>query len=218
MFKTSFAALEQTDVYLPSGDRLTARRFRTLGHALGMSTGAEEVHYLVERGLDHWARRGIENAEKWDTNPIYHVLHESSYANGLATRWSAHRLRAEFPQFDSIDTPFLTGEHVYPWQLQDWQSLQPFAEVAHLLSEEPWPVLYDPQRLAGNTVPCAAAVYTDDPYVERVFSDETAKVVPGLQLWHTDQHDHDALRVDGVLILDQLFSMTNTRPGQRASQ
>ena len=202
--------LEQSKVYLPSGDQLTARRYRTLGHALGMSTGFEEVHYLVERGLDYWALRGIENAQKWDTNPIYHVLHESSYANGHPTQWSAHRLRAEYPQFDSLEQPFLTGEHVYPWQLEDWQRLRPFSEVASLLAEEPWPVLYDPARLALNTVPCAAAVYTDDPYVERAFSDETAKEVPGIAVWRTDEHDHDALRVVGAPILDKLFSMVES--------
>ncbi len=199
--------LEASDVRLPSGDRLTPRRYRTLGHALGMSTGAEEVHYLVERGLDFWAKRGIENAQKWDTNPIYHVLHESSYADGHPTRWSADRLRAEFPEFDSMDVPYLTGEHVYRWQLEDWQRLSPLAEVAEMLAEEPWPTLYDPIVLAQNNVPCAAAVYTDDPYVELQFAEETASHVPGLQLWLTDEHDHDALRVVGAPILDRLFSM-----------
>jgi pimeloyl-ACP methyl ester carboxylesterase len=199
--------LEDQQVYLPSGDRLTARRYRTLGHSLGMSTGAEEVHYLVERGLQYWALRGIENAQKWDTNPMYQVLHESSYANGHATRWSAQRVRPQFPQFDALDLPFFTGEHVYPWQLEDWQRLQPLADVAEILAEEVWPVLYDPVRLASNSVPCAAAVYTEDLYVERQFSEEVAKHVPGIKLWLTDEHDHDALRVVGGPILDRLFTM-----------
>jgi pimeloyl-ACP methyl ester carboxylesterase len=199
--------LDSKQVHLPSGDPLTARRYRTLGHSLGMSTGAEEVHYLVERGLEYWALRGIENAQKWDTNPIYQVLHESSYANGHATQWSAQRVRPQFPQFDSMDLPFFTGEHVYPWQLKDWNRLQPLAEVAELLAEEVWPVLYDPVRLAANSVPCAAAVYTDDPYVESHFSQEVARNVPRLNVWLTDEHDHDALRVVGGPIIDRLFSM-----------
>jgi pimeloyl-ACP methyl ester carboxylesterase len=205
--RSLLSTLDASNVYLPSGDRLTARRYRTLGLALGMSTGAEEVHYLVERGLDFYAKRGIENAQKWDINPIYQVLHESSYANGHATRWSAHRMRAEFPAFDSMDVPFFTGEHVYPWQLTDWQRLQPFAEVAELLAEKQWPVLYDPVRLSANSVPCAAAVYTDDPYVESQFSLEVAEQVPNMKLWVTDEHDHDALRVAGTEVLDQLFGL-----------
>jgi pimeloyl-ACP methyl ester carboxylesterase len=199
--------LRNSNVHLPSGDRLTARRYRTLGLALGMSTGAEEVHYLVERGLDFYARRGIENAQKWDINSIYQVLHESSYANGHATRWSAHRLRAEFPEFDSMDVPFFTGEHVYPWQLTDWQRLQPLADVAEILAEHPWPILYDPVRLGANVVPCAAAVYTDDPYVESQFSLEVVEQVPNIGLWVTDEHDHDALRVAGTEVLNQLFGL-----------
>ncbi len=206
--------LETNPVHLPSGDLLTAQRYRTLGHALGMSTGAEEVHYLVERGLDYWALRGIENAQKWDTNPIYQVLHESSYADGHFTGWSAHRLRAEFPEFDDLELPYFTGEHVYPWQVTDWKRLNPFKEVAEILADELWPMQYDPARLAKNRVPCAAAVYTYDPYVEREYSEETAKAVPGLQLWVSDEHDHDGLRTDGELILSQLFEMTGRQlPG-----
>src|SRR5262249_12303851 len=40
--------LEAEEIRLPSGDRLTPRRFRQLGHTLGMSDGAEQLHYLVE--------------------------------------------------------------------------------------------------------------------------------------------------------------------------
>ena len=40
--------LETEDVRPPSGDRLTGRRFRQVGHVLGMSDGAETVHYIVE--------------------------------------------------------------------------------------------------------------------------------------------------------------------------
>jgi hypothetical protein len=46
------ARLEADDVRLPSGDRLTARRFRQLGSLLGMSDGAEALHYIVERDVD----------------------------------------------------------------------------------------------------------------------------------------------------------------------
>jgi hypothetical protein len=180
-----------------------------LGLMLGMSTGAEELHYLVERGLDFVALRGIETAQRWDTNPIYHVLHESSYADGRSTGWSAQRLRGEFPAFDDLDKAYFTGEHVYPWQLQEWQRLQPFADAAEILAEEPWPKLYDASVLARNTVPCAAAVYPNDPYVEYEFTLETADNLGALQLWVSDEHDHDALRVDGVFVLDELFDLVH---------
>ena len=45
--------------------------------------------------------------------------------------------------------------------------------AAELLAQGRWPALY-PVRLAENTVPCAAAIYDDDMYVERALSVETA--------------------------------------------
>ena len=207
--RSFLTTLKKSDVRLPSGDRLSVERYQMLGLMLGMSTGAEELHYLVERGLDFVALRGIENAQRWDTNPIYQVLHESSYADGQRTRWSAQRVRAEFPAFDDPDKPYFTGEHVYPWQLQEWQRLRPFADVAEILAEEPWPKLYDADTLARNTVPCAAAVYPDDPYVEYKFTLETADTLSALRMWTSDEHDHDALRVDGVYVLDELFSLVH---------
>src|SRR5207248_9319440 len=36
------------ELRLPSGDLLTSRRFRQLGFWLGMSTGAERLHYILE--------------------------------------------------------------------------------------------------------------------------------------------------------------------------
>jgi hypothetical protein len=80
-------------------------------------------------------------------------------------------------------------------------------EAAEILAEHPWPILYDPVRLGANAVPCAAAVYTDDPYVESQFSLEVAERVPNMHLWVTDEHDHDALRVAGTEVLNQLFGL-----------
>ena len=42
---------DQGDVYLPSGDLLTVRRFQTLGILLGASDGFEELHYLLEHAF-----------------------------------------------------------------------------------------------------------------------------------------------------------------------
>ena len=58
----------------------------------------------------------------------------------------------------------------------DYGELQPLREAAELLAAETdWPVLYDVEKLAHNPVPGAAAVYYDDMYVERSFSEETAR-------------------------------------------
>src|SRR5919201_2114736 len=40
--------LQEGEVRLPSGDFLTRRRVRQLGHLLGMGNGAEDLHYVLE--------------------------------------------------------------------------------------------------------------------------------------------------------------------------
>jgi hypothetical protein len=58
-----------------------------------------------------------------------------------------------------------------------------------------------------NQGPCAAAVYYDDMYVERAFSEETASTIRGMKVWVTNQYEHNALRADGDKVLDRLLGM-----------
>ena len=44
-------------------------------------------------------QQGFEGQLSWDSNPLYVLLHESIYCQGgVASDWSAHRVRAE-PEF-----------------------------------------------------------------------------------------------------------------------
>ena len=190
--------LDRDELRLPTGDRLTSRRLRSLGDVLGMSDGAEELHYLLEldpdsRGFGHDA---LALDLGFDRNPLYAVVHEASYADGVATRWSAQRVRPA--EYDDDPTLF-TGEHVFPWVFEDYGSLAPLRDAANLLAEHEWPRLYDADVLRANEVPCAAAIYANDPYVERVFSEETAALVRGLRPWVTSEFEHNALRTGEVL-------------------
>jgi hypothetical protein len=65
--------------------------------------------------------------------------------------------------------------------------------------------------LRSNTVPVAAAVYTEDLYVERAFSEETAALVPGLRAWVTSEYDHNGLRADGEHVLGRLLDLVRGR-------
>jgi pimeloyl-ACP methyl ester carboxylesterase len=200
--------LEQRDVRFPAGDRLTWRRFRQVGSALGMSDGAERLHYLLERPADSPAfLRDVEDPLGFTRNPLYAVLHEACWADGGATRWSAQRmLPAEIESED-----LLTGEHVYPWMFEDYAALAPLREAADLLAEHEWPYLYDPETLSRNEVPCAAVIYAEDMYVERCFSEETAAQIRGLKLWITNEYQHNGLRVDGDRILGRLLDLAQGR-------
>ena len=193
------------EISVPSGT-MTRRWFRQVGSMLGMSDGAERLHFLLERDPRS-------PAFCWDLaaalpfngrNPLYVAIHEASYADGHPTRWSAERV---MPDEFREDVTLFTGEHVYPWNFDDDTSLAPLREAAHLLAERPWPRLYDPDVLRTCGVPCAAAVYAEDAYVDRTFSEETASLVPTMRTWVTNEYEHNALRVDGNRVLDRLIAM-----------
>jgi pimeloyl-ACP methyl ester carboxylesterase len=203
------ARLEAEDVRLPTGDRLTARRLRTHGNKLGMSDGFEALHYILELPFgspaflhDAADELGIVR------NPIYALLHEACYADGGVTGWSAQRTRpAEFDEHPE----WFSGEHILPWVFEDYAALAPARDVAHELAAVDWPRLYDEDVLRANRVPVAAAIYTEDLYVERQFSEETAALVPGMRAWVTNEFDHNGLRADGERILDRLLDLARGR-------
>jgi pimeloyl-ACP methyl ester carboxylesterase len=201
--------LEADPIRLPSGDRLTAGRLRQLGNLLGMSDGSEHLHYILE--LDPGSPAFAHDAEAalpFARNPLYAIVHEACYADGGATRWAAERTLPD----EYRETPeLLTGEHVYPWMFEDYGALAPLREAAEILATHEWPRLYDAERLAANAVPAAAAVYAEDPYVERAFSEETAARTRGLRAWVTSEYDHNGLRADGERILDRLLDLARGR-------
>ncbi|MHA6782708.1 hypothetical protein ACVGOW_17195 [Pseudonocardia saturnea] len=193
---------------LASGDRLSLARLRQLGDLLGRSDGAEAVHAILELPPDSPAFAHDVDAIGFSRNPLYAVLHEASWADGGVTGWSAERVLP--PEY--ADEPALfTGEHVHPWMFEEFGALAPLRDAAELLAAHDWPRLYDPAVLAANEVPAAAAIYTDDLYVERVFSEETAAQVRGLRPWITSEYEHNGLRVDGARILDHLLDLARGR-------
>ncbi len=211
--------LREREVLLPDGALLTPRRFQQLGLAFGASDGFETVHYLLEEAFIEGSR-GPElsypflshfmQEQHFETNPIFAILHESIYCQGTASNWSAERLRREYPLFepDPERQILFTGEMIYPWMFDEYPQLQPLKEAAELLAAyADWPQLYDLAQLRNNRVPCAAAVYYNDMYVERTYSEETAREIRGIKLWVTNQYEHNALRADGEVLLDRLLRM-----------
>ena len=152
-------------------------------------------------------QRGVDRVAG-DAELVLRVVHEACYADGGATRWSADRL---LPTVYDESPELFTCEHVFPWMFEDYGALAPLREAAERLAEHEWPRLYDEQRLAANDVPAAAAIYADDPYVERAFSEETAAHIRGLRPWVTNEYDHNGLRADGARILGRLIDLVRGR-------
>jgi pimeloyl-ACP methyl ester carboxylesterase len=210
--------LDTHEELLPTGERLSSRRFRTIGTALGQVSGFDALHFALEdpfttvRGQRRLRERfllEVGGRLSFAAHPLYAVLHESIYAQGSATNWSAHRVREEFPAF-ALDAPEFrfTAEHVYPWQFEEDPALVPLRGAAELLAADAGlPPLYDADVLAENTVPVAAAVYVDDLFVPYQFSQATASAIRGARTFVTNEYQHDGLRMDGRRLLDVLFGL-----------
>ena len=210
---------------LNGGYRLTVEAFQSLGILLGGSEGSHRLHYLLENAFVRTAQgpalsdafqEDVQSLLSYAGHPLYALVHEACYAQGgRPTAWSAERVRADFPQFDAAKTlagdgPVLfTGESVHPWTFDCDPALRPLRETADLLAERTdWAPLYDPDRLAANEVPVAAAVYHDDMYVDTDHALTTARTIRGLRTYVTNEFEHDGVRAGGPRVLDRLLALT----------
>ncbi|MFC3023598.1 alpha/beta fold hydrolase [Vibrio zhugei] len=207
------------EVYLPNGQRFTVEQFQQIGIRFGVSDSFLPTYYALESAFVSVNGESVLNyaflndmlmAQAYQTNPIYAILHESIYCQSSASRWSAHRIRDEYPQFHyQSGQPFLfTGEMVYPWMFEQYQCLQPLKTAAMQLAEKSdWSMLYSPDTLSHNAVPISCAVYADDMFVDMELTKETLDAIPYARAWITNEYEHNGLRADGERVLDQLIQM-----------
>jgi len=202
-------ALLAEPVPLASGDLLTSDRVRQLGLNLGMSGGAETLHYLLELPPYSPAfRHDADDPLDFARDPIYHLLQEASWADGGATRWAAQRVR---PEAYEREPELLYGEHMLASVYDDYAALRRLRDAAHALAEHEWPRLYDFDVLASNEIPTAAAIYADDLYVPMRYSTDSARRIRGLRAWITNEYEHNGLRADGERILGRLIDLARGR-------
>lgn len=213
--------LDANPVMLPDGDRLSVRRFQSLGLDFGMGPGFENIHWLLDEAfaapdrLSDQFLGSVMQATAYHSNPLFAVIHEAIYGQGEgATAWSAERLLAEFPEFDAKARPLLfTGEMIYPSMFEEVALLKPFRVAAEVLARRPrYSQLYDKARLAENTVPFSAVVYHDDMYVDAGLSLQTARAVGNLDVWITNEFEHDGIRQSGA-VFDRLVAMVAEKGG-----
>ncbi|POH72368.1 alpha/beta fold hydrolase [Arthrobacter glacialis] len=205
--------------YLPTGERLTPERVQMLGNYLGGNTRFDGLHYLLEdafvptvdgeRLSDNFLAQVSAQVSR-ASQPLYALMHESIYVQDEASDWAAARVLGEHPDFHpDVAEPLLTGEAVYPWYFEQDPALVPLGELAEVLAQriEGWGRLYSREQLSNNTVPVAAAVYTNDIYVDREISLATAASVKGLQVWESAQFHHDGIADDGEGIFAKLLAL-----------
>jgi pimeloyl-ACP methyl ester carboxylesterase len=197
------------DIVLTSGEVVSVSRLRSIGSALGDDNGWQRLWSVLDADPST-------NAFRYDLaalmpfggrNPLYYVFHESSYADGFATNWSAERTE---PQDYRDDVTLFTGEHVR----RDWTrtvpAFQPWAAVVDTLAAHEWPKLYDAAAIASSGATGAASVYVNDVYVPVEFSLETAALIPGVHTYVTSANEHSGLRT-GSAVLPHLIDLARGR-------
>ena len=204
------AAAGEGAIALPDGEIVSPSRMRSLGHLLGANDGWLALHGLLEldpasNAFRHDLARLLPSGGR---NPLYYVIHESSYADGVVTSWAAERTE---PDDFRADPTLLTGEHVRREWLDTVPALRPWKEVALRIAEHPWPRLYDAAALAASDARGAAAVYVNDVYVPLELSLETAALLPGVELLVTSEHEHNGLRASGGAVLAHLIDLADGR-------
>ncbi|MFT6178683.1 MAG: pimeloyl-ACP methyl ester carboxylesterase [Akkermansiaceae bacterium] len=210
--------LEENDVRFSNGDRVIPQMVQLLGLKFGFAHTAEEIHFLLEEAfvktgdkevVSHTFKVGLQAALRFDTNPIFAILHEAIYAQGGATGWACEAVQKElYPQFDNFDDFLFYGEMVFPWMFDEISELKGMKDAAEILAaKDDWPVLYDKEVLSRNTVPVACAVYANDMFVNVKFSRETVDFVPNMKAWVTSEFEHCGLRVGGENIFSRLIDL-----------
>lgn len=220
--------LEHSDERLPTGERLSARRLRTVGIQLGRGNGFHALAYLFEdpftmvrgeRRLKTDFLHEVGAQVSFAQGPLYAAIHESIYggvASQEATNWSAHRVREEIPGFEEHADPqgkdpfFLTGEHIFPWMFEEDPALQAFQQEAEALAARRWERSpYDAEVLSQRAPSIGAAVYLDDIFVPFEESMATAQTYRDARLMVTNLQQHDGIRTHGGEIFAQLRTLVN---------
>ncbi|WP_018296088.1 alpha/beta fold hydrolase [Corynebacterium lubricantis] len=221
--------LDNADERLSSGERLSSRRFRTVGVGLGRGVGFGDLAALLEapfhkvggeKRLRTDVLADIGERVSFEKAPLYGVVHESIYGGTVpgATAWSAQRVSEGLEGFHPDASPtesgpfYLTGEHIFPFQFEEDPALMPFRDVAEkLANKDDWAQLYSPDALADVPTVCAAAVYTDDIYVPRELSLETAESIRDVRVWETSDLQHDGIRRAGEEVFARLYASVRER-------
>lgn len=136
------------------------------------------------------------------------LLHEAIYCDGPsygASAWAAERVQASLGEtwdyttrLEAGSAPIqLTGEMVYSWMADDFAWLKPLKPCAEILAQKAdWARLYDEATLGREDAPPVAALVSyEDIYVERDFSEATARLIGPAghaKLWITNEFQHCA--------------------------
>ncbi|UIZ91726.1 alpha/beta fold hydrolase [Corynebacterium sp. CNCTC7651] len=203
--------LENHDVRMPTGERLSSTRFRMVGVLLGEEGDFGALATLMEMPFTTYRGekrlRGdflaqVGSIISLETMPLWAVVHESVMARpGHPTRWSAERIyREEFADLT------LLGNHFFATHFEEDPALKPFYgavdEVQHMDT-----LTAQARDLSGNEVPTAALLFKPDLFIPYELTADSASRIGNLKLWSHDEWFHDGIWVHGREVAKGLFEM-----------
>ncbi|PBK86960.1 alpha/beta-hydrolase [Armillaria gallica] len=218
--------LEENELQVSNGGRLSPNRFQHLGMDFGMHGGIDRVHQLVFRAANDLDTFGhltyktvqlIEQAQSFDGNPIFSILHEAIYCQGRASKWAAARTLQDYPQFSwtsvknlaESEPIYFTGEMIFPSMFDDYANLRPLKGAAEIIAQyDGWGQLFDLQQLSKNEVKVSSVSYFDDMYVDFDLAQDTAAKIKNTEQYVTNQLVHSGLRADPKDVMKHLFQLS----------
>ncbi|KAL6714535.1 hypothetical protein ACLMJK_007960 [Lecanora helva] len=214
--------IQNNNVSLPSGGKLSVLRLRQLGMDFGFHGGIDVVHEMICRlttDLNHFdfftrpTLAQFEEMQPFDKYPLYALMHQPLYARRNAPNWSADRVLKRHPEFmhislDDNQPVLFTGEMVFRDMYNDYDELRPLLATADILeSKDDWPELYDEAKLAKNEVPVYSASFIEDMYVDFDLARETASKINNCKTFVTNVLYHDALVNKTDELMKHLFAL-----------
>ncbi len=225
--------LNNVEEFLPTGERLTANRFRFVGVALGEEQGFHSLAILLEepfdrRQADKRLRKDflamVNDFVSLERNPLWAVLHETLFGGpGQAPNWAAERTMAGRPGFrldadpTNLDEPYyLLGNYFFKHHFDEDPALIPFREEVHKLAQKTdFSRVFNEEQLYVNEVPAVVALYEQDMYIPFEMACENAAKIGNMKVWSHPDWAHDAIYAHGAELFRGIYDAMH---GEGASQ
>lgn len=142
------------------------------------------------------------------TNPLYALLHEPIYCEGIAPNWSGETVMIEEntrPDTTNLEKFFL-GENILRRTFEVVKQLNPLHDLVDALMKfDGWEPLYNAANLAKNESPVIGTIYENDAAVVSSFARESASLLGNCHVIESDL-DHSAYRSEPKTIFNALFA------------
>lgn len=203
--------LDNHDERMPTGERLSATRFRSCGVLLGEEGDFGRLANLLEMPFtSHGGEKRLRGDFKaqlsaiisLESMPLWAVVHESVMARpGQPVNWSAERIYLD----EFADLPLLGNQFFSTHFIED-PALTPFLEAVNQVHHMD-DLTAQAADVRDNRVPTAALLLSKDLYLPYQLTAASAQQVGNLRLWTHRGWQHDAIWVHGAEVFSGLVSM-----------